>query len=127
MNNYNNNHYNKDLRDFARELRSERPTKAERRIWKSLLCKKQSEIRFLRQRPISYFIVDFFAPELGLIVEIDGNSHYHKPEYDAYRQNQLENLGYTLIRFSEGQVLNQLDDVHTQICHVIHCLKSQHQ
>lgn len=85
MKKYLNHHYNKNLREYARELRSEKPTKAERRIWKSLLCKKQLDVRFLRQRPIDRFIVDFFSPELGLIIEIDGNSHYHKPKYDAYR------------------------------------------
>lgn len=127
MKKYHNHHYNQNLLEYARELRSERPTKAERRIWKSLLCKKQSSIRFLQQRPINHFIVDFFAPELGLIVEIDGNSHYHKPEYDAYREEQLKKMGYTIVRFSEGQVLNQLDDVHTQICHVIHCLTRVNQ
>ncbi len=76
MKKYNNHHYNKNLLEYARELRSEKQTKAERRLWKSLLCKQQSAVRFLRQRPIDYFIVDFFAPELGLIIEIDGNSHF---------------------------------------------------
>ena len=79
------------------------------------MCKHQSSIRFLRQRPIDDFIVDFFAPELGLIIEIDGNSHYHKPEYDAFRQKSLENLGFTFLRFSEGEVLNQLDLVQRHL------------
>lgn len=123
MKTYHNNFYNKKLLDFARELRSERPTKGERRIWKALLCKKQSSIRFLRQRPIDQFIVDFFAPELGLIIEIDGSSHFYKQEYDNYRQNKLEKLGFTVIRFTEGEVLNQLDDVQVKLLHAIHCLK----
>src|SRR5690606_32528266 len=109
MKTYSNNHYNKDLLPFARELRSEKATKAERRLWKSKLCSTKSEVRFLRQRPIDHFIVDFFAPELQLIIEIDGSSHFQKPEYDAFRQKKLESLGYTIIRFTEGQVINQLD------------------
>ena len=123
MSTYSNHHYNKGLLDFARELRSENATKAERHLWKSKLCSKMSEVRFLRQRPIDHFIVDFFAPELKLIIEIDGNSHYHKPEYDAFRRQKLESLGYVIIRFKEGQVIYQLDDVCRQIDHVIHCLK----
>ena len=125
MKTYSNNYYNKDLLEFARELRSEKPTKAERRLWKSKLCSTKCEVRFLRQRPIDHFIVDFFAPDLKLIIEIDGNSHYHKHEYDVFRQRKLESHGYIFIRFSEGQVLNQLDDVCKQIDFVVHCLKGK--
>jgi len=122
---YTNNHYNKNLKEFARELRSESISKAEKRIWKALLSRKQTGERFLRQRPIHRFIVDFFCPDLKLIIEIDGNSHYHKPEYDAYRQKSLLELGYHIIRFSEGEVLNQLDAVSDRIKHAIYALKEQ--
>ena len=118
-----NHHYNKKLLFKARELRSETATKAERYLWKSALSKKQLGIRFLRQRPIDWFIVDFFAPELKLIIEIDGSSHHNKGEYDLYRHQKLISLGYTVIRFSEGEVLNQLGMVAEQINHVIFCLK----
>jgi very-short-patch-repair endonuclease len=78
----------------------------------------------LRQRPIDRFIVDFFCPELLLIIEIDGNSHYHKPEYDYYRQEKLKSLGYTVIRFSEGTVMQNLGSVHDELSHAVHCLRS---
>lgn len=125
MKTYCNNHYNKDLLEFARELRSVTATKGEKVLWRALLCKQKSDVRFLRQRPIANFIVDFFAPELGLIIEIDGNSHYIKPEYDAFRQSKLEQLGFTIIRFNEGEVLNQLNLVQERLVHVIHCLKEK--
>jgi very-short-patch-repair endonuclease len=48
----NNNFYNKNLKDFSRELRSEKSTRAEKLLWKSSLSKKQMNVRFLRQRPI---------------------------------------------------------------------------
>ena len=83
---HNNNHYNKNLREFARELRTQSISKAEKYIWKVVLSRKQTGERFLRQRPIFNFIVDFFAPEIGLIIEIDGSSHKNKAEYDFYRQ-----------------------------------------
>jgi very-short-patch-repair endonuclease len=118
-----NNHYNKNLKEYARELRTQTVSKAEKRIWKAILSREQTGIRFLRQRPIDHFIVDFFAPSLKLIIEIDGNSHYQKPEYDRFRQDKLERLGYTLIRFTEGEVMNLLDDVNERIRHVIYCLK----
>jgi very-short-patch-repair endonuclease len=91
-----NNRHNKDLREFAQELRT-----------------------------VYRFIVDFFAQEIGLIVEIDGNSHWLKPEYDAFRQEKLEALGYTVVRFTEGNVLNNIDVVHEELSHVIYCLKEQ--
>jgi very-short-patch-repair endonuclease len=80
--------------------------------------------RLLRQRPIDHFIVDFFCPELLLIVEIDGNSHYSKAEYDVYRQQKLIDLGYTVIRFSEGLVIQNIGFVHEQLSHSIHCLET---
>ena len=86
--------YNPNLKEYARELRSQTVSKAEKRIWKSILSgKKLNAERVLRQRPIDRFIVDFFIPELKLIIEIDGNSHYRKPECDFYRQERLIKLG----------------------------------
>ncbi len=81
--------------------------------------------RFLRQRPINSFIVDFFCPILGVIIEIDGSSHLNKGKYDFYREEKLKSLGYEIIRFSEGEVLNQIDDVAEKIRHVVDCLKER--
>ena len=118
------NFYNKNLKEYSRELRSLNATRAERFLWKSLLSKKQTGIRFLRQRPILYFIVDFYAPELNLIIEIDGSSYLHKSEGDFKRQQTLINLGNTLIRFSEGEVLNDLVSVENSIRNVIYSLEN---
>ena len=74
---------------------------------------------------LSNFIVDFFAPEIGLIIEIDGNSHFSKPDYDRYREDKLVSLGYTLIRFKEGDVIWNMDVVSEQVRHVIHVLRSE--
>jgi len=122
---HSNNHYNKILKQFARELRTQSVSKAEKIIWKSLLSKEQLGERFIRQRPIHNFIVDFFCPKLGIIVEIDGISHLNKGEYDFYREEKLKSFGYEIIRFSEGEVLNQLDEVSNKIRHVIYCLKER--
>ena len=119
---FSNNHYNPNLKEFARELRSTSVSKAEKRIWKSLLSREQLNERFLRQRPINNFIVDFFCPKLGLIIEIDGSSHLNKGEYDFFREQKLKSLGYTIIRFQEGEVMNQLEDVKDQIVHAIYVL-----
>ena len=122
---YSNNHYNKNLKEFARELRTETVSKAEKLLWKAILSRKQTGERFLRQRPIDNFIVDFFAPALGLIIEIDGSSHINKGEYDFYRQQKLESLGYEMIRFSEGEVLQNTGVVKERIDYAIFCLKNR--
>ena len=119
-----NNHYNKNHKEFARELRTETVSKAEKLLWKAILSRRQTGERFLRQRPIDNFIVDFFAPALGLIIEIDGSSHINKGEYDFYRQQKLESLGYEMIRFSEGEVLQNAGLVKERIDYVIFCLKN---
>jgi very-short-patch-repair endonuclease len=120
----NNNHYNKNLREYAWELRNHSISKAEKYLWKALKQGKQG-VKFKRQRPISNFIVDFFAQEIRLIIEVDGNSHFNKPGYDAYRQNQLIQLGNSILRFSEGEVMHNLDEVLTQIQHAVFVLKQK--
>lgn len=122
---YSNNFYNSNLKLFARELRSETVSKAEKRIWKAILSERKLGVKFLRQRAIDNFIVDFFSSEIGLIIEIDGNSHLNKGEYDFYRENKLKSLGFEIVRFKEGDVLNNLNDIHTRLTHVIYCLKEK--
>lgn len=117
-----NNYYNKDLKLYARELRSDNVSRAEKYLWKSGLSRNQMGVKFKRQRPILNFIVDFFCAEVNLIIEIDGNSHDHKSSYDRYRQNKLENCGYAVLRFSEGDVLNNYATVDDAIRHAIHTL-----
>ena len=121
---HSNNHYNKNLKEFARELRTESVSKAEKFLWKAVLSRKQTGERFLRQRPIDKFIVDFFASDLGLIIEIDGSSHSNKGEYDFYRQQKLESLGYMMTRFSEGEVLQNVGSVKERIDYAIVCLRN---
>lgn len=119
------NFYNKNLKTYARELRSETATKGERFLWKTLLSRNQTGIRFIRQRSILYYIVDFFAPSIGLIIEIDGSSHINKGDFDFKREETLKNLGFTILRFSEGVVLNNLEDVEQEIRNVIYSLDCQ--
>ena len=119
------NHYNGELREFAHELRNESVSRAEKFLWKSLLSRGRAGTKFKRQRPIDRFIVDFFAGEIGLIIEVDGSSHYGKPEYDYYRQKRLEYLGYRMIRFHESIVLGCLNDVAEEIIYVVEAMKFQ--
>ena len=119
-----NNFYNKDLKLFSRTLRTQSVSRAEKQLWLSVLKSNKIGVKFNRQRPIDHFIVDFFSKELGLIIEIDGNSHDNNPTYDRYRQDKLIALGFTLLRFQEGEVLNQIDEVAGKINYAVHCLRS---
>ena len=119
-----NNFYNKDLKLFSRTLRTQSVSRAEKQLWLSVLKSNKIGVKFNRQRPIDHFIVDFFSKELGLIIEIDGNSHDNNPTYDRYRQDKLIALGFTLLRFQEGEVLNQIDEGAGKINHAVHCLRS---
>jgi very-short-patch-repair endonuclease len=120
-----NNYYNKNLKKYANELRTETVSRAEKYLWKAGLSRNQMGVKFKRQRPILNFIVDFFCAELKLIIEIDGNSHINKGDYDRYRQDKLESFGFTIIRLNEGEVINNFDEVDTLIRHVIEALKQQ--
>ena len=120
-----NHHYNTNLKEYARELRTASVSKAEKYIWKALLSRKQMGVAFKRQRPISNFIVDFFSAEIQLVIEIDGSSHLNKGDYDAYREIKLKELGFTIIRFSEGEVIQNIEDVHQQIYRVGEVLKER--
>lgn len=120
-----NNFYNKNHLEYARELRSRMATRGERYIWKVLLSKRQTGYRFLRQRPIDYYIVDFFCPELKLIIEIDGISHLNKGEYDYKRQKKLEKLGFRIIRFQEGDVLQNIDKIDNEIRNIIYSIRAE--
>ena len=119
-----NNHYNNTLKEYAQELRTGSVSKAEKYIWKALLSRKKLGFGFKRQRPIDNFIVDFFCSELNLIIEIDGNSHYRKPAYDFYRQEKLKGLGYHILRFTEGEVIQNIESVYERIVYSIECLKT---
>ena len=66
---------------------------------------------FKRQKPIGNYIVDFFAPKLNLVIEIDGITHGFKMEGDQIRQEFLQSLSLTLLRFRDSDVKNNLDGV----------------
>lgn len=66
---------------------------------------------FHRQKPIGNYIVDFFCYKLRLVIEIDGESHKDKYEYDQKRQKYLENLGLSVLRFDDYEVKKDIDNV----------------
>src|SRR5688500_17792451 len=103
--------YNKDLKPLARNLRNN-STKAEIRVWSELLAgKKLKGYGYLRQRSIQNYIVDFMCKELRLVIEVDGYSHNFKTEDDVNRDKALKTLGFTVLRFSDNEVMQDLANV----------------
>ncbi len=97
----------------ARDLRSEM-TPAERILWQELRGNKLGS-HFRRQQVIAGFIVDFFCHSAGLVIELDGDIHREQQEYDARRDNILENMGLHVVRFSNDEVLINMPNVLTQV------------
>jgi very-short-patch-repair endonuclease len=104
--------FSKRLKEFARELRRNM-TDAERRLWAGIKRKQLNGYQFYRQKNIGPYIVDFYCPAAKLIVEIDGGQHYSEDglRKDAIRDRYLAGLGFTVIRFSDRQVLENTDGV----------------
>jgi very-short-patch-repair endonuclease len=92
-------------------------TLAEKILWKKLRDRKLFQVKFRRQHPIDIFIVDFYCHEIKLVIEIDGEIHdfEERKEYDISRQEFLENLGLTVIRFSNHEVTFNIDAVLNSI------------
>ncbi|WP_319229472.1 DUF559 domain-containing protein [Draconibacterium orientale] len=117
--------YNKNLKQYARKLRKQ-GTKGEAILWRDVLkARKMRGYQFNRQFIINNYIVDFICRELKLIIEIDGYSHFVKPEEDYVREKELEDLGYQIIRFSEAMVVYRIDEVVTEIDCAVECLEQQ--
>uniref|UniRef100_UPI004049BB57 endonuclease domain-containing protein n=1 Tax=Fulvivirga sp. TaxID=1931237 RepID=UPI004049BB57 len=123
-----NYHYNKRLSSGARELRRNM-TKAEACLWKYVLrAGSMKGFTFRRQRPVLQYIADFMCKELELIIEVDGITHSYEEvaENDKVRQKALEDAGFTIIRYSDEEVLKHINSVRDAIeAEVIQLMKEK--
>lgn len=102
----------------ARRLRSTQ-TRAESLLWQRLRRRKLAGIKFRRQHPIETFIVDFACIEKSLVIEIDGEYHDRTYEQDQHRQQQLEAAGWRVVRFSNADVLENVESVAIAIARLL--------
>ena len=86
-------------------------TPAEGRLWARLRGNRLGGVSFRRQHAIGRYVVDFCAPKLMLVVELDGGQHVEQAEYDAERTALLAREGYRVLRFWNNQVERDLDGV----------------
>ena len=100
------------LKGRARQLRHEL-TEPEKRLWRNLSNKQLGGYKFRHQTRLDPFIGDFFCPQKALIVEVDGETHVRAA--DARRDAALAERGFTTIRFTNDDVMTNMDGVLTAI------------
>jgi very-short-patch-repair endonuclease len=104
--------YNRNLKQLSRQLR-ENMTDAEKHLWTKVRMKQLKGYQFYRQKPIGDYIVDFFCPRAKLVIEIDGSHHLVSEtiEYDRIRDDYLSSLGLRVLRFTNTEVLTNIEGV----------------
>jgi very-short-patch-repair endonuclease len=120
----NHNNTPEDIRR-ARALRKD-ASNAERILWNELRqLPKDLGFRFRRQYPIHPYIVDFACVRLRLAVEIDGESHDTRLNYDAARDDRLKRGGFTILRFTNNDVYEACEGVVMKILDAAKRLKEK--
>ena len=92
-------------------------TDAERLVWSRLRRKQLKGFQVYRQRIIGNYIVDFYCPKAKLVIELDGGQHFTEEglKKDAVRDIWINSQGFTVLRFSDEEVLSDLDGVIEKI------------
>ena len=104
--------YNPKLTELAKKLRNE-STEKEIYLWLKLKGKQMYGYDFHRQKPIDNYILDFFCYDLLLGIEVDGYSHEILKVYnnDRIKEKRMNELGITILRFSDFEVLKDMENV----------------
>jgi very-short-patch-repair endonuclease len=93
------------------------PTEPEKRLWRHLSNSRLAGYKFRRQATIEPFIADFLCPAKALVVELDGETH--KAEADVRRDADLQSRGFTTIRFTNGDIMTDMEGVLTIILNTL--------
>jgi very-short-patch-repair endonuclease len=104
--------YNPRLKEYARRLRN-KSTKSEIKLWLCIKGKQMKGYDFHRQKPLNYYIADFYCYELKLVIELDGESHLSEEVKlkDSKKQKKLESLGLKVLRFKDEEVFEDIGKV----------------
>ncbi len=112
-------------RQRARQLRKAM-SDAELILWQRLRGRQIWNVQFYRQRPLGPFIADFWAPEIDLVIEVDGGQHLDEAgkRYDAGRDAWFRRRGVRVVRYDNLQVLTDTEAVMEDLFAVIDSLRS---
>ena len=110
--------HNKEIVPLAKTLRKNM-TKEEKHLWYDYL--REYPIRFIRQKVIGKYIVDFYCSKAKLAIELDGSQHYtpEAKDYDCVRTEFLKKHGITVIRILNRDVNNNFSGVCKYISNII--------
>src|SRR5690349_5507680 len=103
-------HAHPRIREHAREMRHD-PSPAEQKLWYELRDRRLGGFKFRRQQPVGPFVADFYCADCQLIVELDGDTHAGREDYDAARTAWLANNGHRVVRFTNDDVHHNLKGV----------------
>jgi very-short-patch-repair endonuclease len=105
-------YYNPSLKEKARMLRNN-STRSEIKLWNYIKQNKVNGYDFHRQKPIGNYIADFFCNKLMLVIELDGYSHSFEivRQRDQVKETYLNSIGIHVLRFSDKQVMSDIQNV----------------
>ena len=111
----------------CRSLRKNQ-TEAEKRLWGILKNRQLNNMKFRRQFSVGKYILDFYCPEISLGIEADGGQHYYDEgrQNDEIRTSELSELGIKIIRFSNRDILTNINGVYESISNIIDKEKPPH-
>ncbi len=113
--------YNDELLKDQRRLLRSNQTNAEKKLWDALRNRQLNGLKFFRQYSVGKFILDFYAPQRKLVIEVDGGQHAQEAQtiYDNERTVFLKEREMTVVRFWNNEVENNLPGVIEKILSII--------
>jgi very-short-patch-repair endonuclease len=115
-----------ELTKRARAMRTEM-TEPETRLWLQLRAKRFGDVKFRRQKVIQddhhRYIVDFAANDPKLVIELDGDTHSGSEVYDAMRTHFLESKDYNVVRFTNDDVMTNIEGVLIRLEEIVSTLR----
>ena len=107
-----------NIKAKAKELR-QNMTAAEKILWKRLMKRQLNGMHFRRQHPYGIYVIDFYCDKANLAVEVDGDIHFFKGEYDIEKTRYLESSGLKVMRFRNEEVEKDIENVIDQILNCV--------
>jgi len=102
------------LKEVVLKLRKNQ-TPSEEIMWEVLRWKQLAWLKFRRQHPFGRYIADFFCSKEKIVIEIDGKIHDNQKEYDDIRESIIEQYWVKILRFSNDQISNNLEEILEEI------------
>lgn len=111
--------YNINLKQRARDNRNNMPA-PEKKLWFEVLSnRKLKGFKFLRQKLVDNFILDFYCSKLLLAIEVDGDSHADQEAYDQRRTEILNKMGIKVVRYWNNEVMGNIEGVYDDLERVV--------